>query len=170
MADIKKLLAGRKAIEDYREAHSKLHLGRVKADGTVVQPKNVSVKHAPLLKKMLSELKALGFNSIDEFMEANKQAVEADMVRCIRYEGECDNCDGQQRGCVQSCYEERTTGMGRTTVAPDLARDGMATRSYFADYYKSLPPRKKGRITPMIPNCSIQVHIIEDPKLDWDWK
>lgn len=168
MIDIEKLLAGRKAIEDYREAHSKLHLGRVKADGTIIPPENVSARHAPLLDKMLSRLKALGFNSIDEFMEANDKAVLEDMKRCVKHEGKCDLCPGRVRGCDTPCYEERTQG-GNVALVPSVER-GIPFLMRFKDYYATLPPRKKGRRVPLVPNCSITNVTIEDPSLDWEWR
>lgn len=63
MADKQKILAGRKAVDAYRIAHTKLYY-EPHAD--------IPKAHTPLLEKMLSALKKLGFNSLDEFFIASK--------------------------------------------------------------------------------------------------
>lgn len=165
MPEVKQILAGREAVDAYRKAHNKLHENVTGDSGSAVD-------HSRILDKMLSTLNALGFNSIDEFMTANMQAILADMATCIWHEGECDNCEGREevRGCEPKCYEQNTTGRGRTSVIPDIEAEGEATINYFMDYGKSLPPRRKGRISQMLPNCSIVDHLVEDPALDWDWR
>lgn len=148
------VIAGRKAVDDYRAAEQ---IGKAKD-----QPARLEV--------MLSQFREQGFYSIEEFFDANKQAIKDDMARCIVYEGKCDNCEGRERGCASTCYTKHTIGEGKAELEPDHQGDGISTISYFADYYKTLPPRKKGRITPMVPRCNIMTHIVEDPALDWEWQ
>jgi len=59
-----KILAGRKAVDDYRASHSMLYIGGYY--------KGVSEDHTPLLNVMLEEFKKQGFNSIQEFFDASE--------------------------------------------------------------------------------------------------
>lgn len=63
MADKQKVLAGRKAVDAYRIAHTKLYYKP--------QPANIPEAHTPLLNRMLDALRRLGFNSLDEFFNAS---------------------------------------------------------------------------------------------------
>lgn len=58
-----KILAGRKTVEAYRQAHRQLYL----------QPwhKGIPEEHTPLLNIMLGAFKGLGFNTIQEFFDAS---------------------------------------------------------------------------------------------------
>lgn len=63
--DKNKILAGRKAVDAYHEAHSALH----------AKPwhRGVPEEHTPLVNAMMTELKAQGFNSVAEFNAADKE-------------------------------------------------------------------------------------------------
>ncbi len=65
----KRVLAGRKAIEQYRAGHPQLYAGGYY--------KGIHDAHTPLLNTMKTELKEQGFNNLDEFFDAceglNKQ-------------------------------------------------------------------------------------------------
>lgn len=63
MVDEEKILAGREAVDAYRQAHTQLHS----------QPwhRGIPKEHTPLLNKLLIELKGLGFNSLDGFFSAS---------------------------------------------------------------------------------------------------
>lgn len=65
MADKKQILVGRKAIDAYRADHSLLH----------EKPyyRQVHDDHTPLLNKMVGALGKLGFNSLEEFFDTNKE-------------------------------------------------------------------------------------------------
>ncbi|MBA7473846.1 hypothetical protein ES707_09191 [subsurface metagenome] len=62
--DKAKILAGRKAVDAYRQAHSALH----------TQPcrKGIPEEHTPLLNIMVKAFKGLGFNTIQEFFDASE--------------------------------------------------------------------------------------------------
>jgi len=65
MADGKaNILKGRAAIDNYRAAHTKLH-----SHGWY---KGISEDHTPLLEKLKSDLKEVGFNSIEKFEKGTK--------------------------------------------------------------------------------------------------
>ena len=64
MAAKKKILAGREAVDAYREAHHQLHSKH--------RHKGIPEEHTPLLNIMLRAFKGLGFNAIQEFFEANE--------------------------------------------------------------------------------------------------
>lgn len=61
--DKKKILAGRKAVKQYRADHAQL-----KGFG-----KEIHDAHTPLLNTMLVELKKQGFNSLDKFFNASEE-------------------------------------------------------------------------------------------------
>lgn len=63
--DKQKILAGRKAVDAYRESHSKLH-------HTIIGEKIFPIDHTAIRKKLDSALKEQGFNSIQEFFDASR--------------------------------------------------------------------------------------------------
>ena len=65
----KKILAGRKAVDAYREAHSKLHAGG--------WYKGISEAHTPLLEKLVADLEAIGVTSAELDFEPRKTEVLA---------------------------------------------------------------------------------------------
>ena len=64
MVDKGKVLAGRVAVEAYREAHTRLY-----DEGW---HKGIPDEHTPLLNTMLTEFKKQGFNSLQEFFDASE--------------------------------------------------------------------------------------------------
>ena len=64
MVDTQKILAGRKAVDAYRTAHTKLY-----EHGW---HKGIPEEHTPLLNIMLGAFKGLGFNTIQEFFDASE--------------------------------------------------------------------------------------------------
>lgn len=64
MPDKEKILAGRKAVEAYRTAHTKLY--------NQGWHKGIPEEHTPLLNIMLGAFKGLGFNTIQEFFDASE--------------------------------------------------------------------------------------------------
>lgn len=58
-----KILAGRKAVDAYRTAHTKLYKKG--------WHKGIPEKHTPLLNIMVKALRGLGFNTIQEFFGAS---------------------------------------------------------------------------------------------------
>lgn len=59
-----KILAGRKAVDAYREAHRQLH--------SKPWHRGIPEEHTPLLNKQLAKFKKLGFNSLQEFFDASE--------------------------------------------------------------------------------------------------
>jgi hypothetical protein len=59
------ILAGRNAVDAYREAHHQLHL----------QPwhRGIPQEHTPLLDNLLADLKGRGFTLLDEFFDASEE-------------------------------------------------------------------------------------------------
>lgn len=64
MIDKEKILAGRKAVDEYREAHRILH--------SKPWHKGISEEHNPLLEKQMAEFKKQGFNTIQGFFDASE--------------------------------------------------------------------------------------------------
>lgn len=64
MIDKEKILAGRKAVDAYRTAHTALYK----------KPwhKGIPGEHTPLLNIMVKAFKGLGFNTIQEFFDASE--------------------------------------------------------------------------------------------------
>ena len=58
-----KILAGRKVVDAYRTAHTKLY--------EKGWHNGVPEEHTPLLNVMLEAVKGLGFNTIQEFFDAS---------------------------------------------------------------------------------------------------
>ncbi len=65
MPTTKQILLGRKAVDSYRTAHTQLHQ----------KPyyRGIHDDHTPLLNTMLADLKEQGFNSLQEFFDANTE-------------------------------------------------------------------------------------------------
>lgn len=64
MAEEAKILAGRKAVDAYRTAHSHLYDGG--------WHRGIPEEHTPLLNIMLGAFRGLGFNTIQEFFDASE--------------------------------------------------------------------------------------------------
>ncbi len=60
-----KILAGRKVVDAYREAHQQLH--------SELWYKGIPEEHTSLMNVMLKAFKGLGFNTIQEFFDASEQ-------------------------------------------------------------------------------------------------
>ena len=65
MLNKEKTLAGRKAVDAYRTAHTKLYKSG--------WHKGIPKGHSPLLNIMTKALKGLGFNTIQEFFDASER-------------------------------------------------------------------------------------------------
>lgn len=65
MPEKQKILAGRKAVEAYRTAHTKLY--------EKGQHKGIPEEHTPLLNIMLKAFKGLGFNTMQEFFDTSEE-------------------------------------------------------------------------------------------------
>jgi len=65
MPDKEKILAGRKAVEAYRTAHTKLY--------DKGWHKGIPEEHTPLLNIMLKAFKEQGFNSLREFFDTSEE-------------------------------------------------------------------------------------------------
>ena len=63
MLDKAKIISGRKVIQAYRTAHTNLYKNG--------WHKGVSEEHAPLLNVLTKAFKGLGFNTIQEFLNAS---------------------------------------------------------------------------------------------------
>jgi len=59
------ILAGRNAVDGYREAHRQLHIK--------LWHRGIPEEHTPLLDKLLVELKEPGFDSVDQFFDASEE-------------------------------------------------------------------------------------------------
>lgn len=62
--DREKILAGRKAVDAYRTAHTRLY-----SQGW---HRGIPEAHTPLLNIMLEAFKGLGFNTLQEFFDASE--------------------------------------------------------------------------------------------------
>lgn len=68
--DKEKILAGRKAVDEYHKAHDALY----------IKPwhRGIPEEHTPLVNAMLAELQKQGFNSVQEFQDADRAFREAE--------------------------------------------------------------------------------------------
>lgn len=177
MTETERVLAGRKAVDDYRAAHAELH-------HEVQEGEVLPIDHSQIMDTLLSELRALGFNSIDEFMEFSKKANVEVVKEVFVLEGKCDGCKGRPIGCADFCREEfvpleegdeenplgRKFDLTRAATFPKEGRGVFAAVKKFKEYYEPYHPAKKGMIYPMFPTCSINVKIIKDAKIDTYWE
>jgi hypothetical protein len=156
MIDIEKLLAGRQAVEYYRE-----HQGR--ADAT---------EHERLVQELISKLKALGFKSIDAFFEQNKNLVEQDIIACNRFEGECDGCPDREPGCktlsASCCAFRQKNKIDKLFIYKDIPP--IHQQKLWEETYPSkLAEALAGAKIALFPNCKITVQRVKEPTLDWYW-
>lgn len=105
VVDKEKILAGRKAVDTYREAHRQLH--------SKPWHRGIPAEHTPLLNTLVKELNNIGFNTIQEFFDASNEVNEA-TAKLYRREGECNRCGKCCEGCeyykgggVCAIYETR---------------------------------------------------------------
>lgn len=171
-----KILAGRKAIEDYGKAHNELH--------SVSWTPSVPDAHTPLLEKMLTALKGLGFNSLDEFYEANKEANSEALLTWAENEGNCDYCVGRQRVCVPTCYDKVSIPLSKTDAPTPTGKKDMIKEilprnrdvrlqaiSLWGDYYRGkMATASVGDTFPIFPGCSIFRRVKAKPEIDFLWR
>jgi len=160
--DIKKIVAGRKAVEEYREAHTKLY--EKKAD---------RYEHAPLAAQLVAKLADLGFQGIDGFFEANEQANIEALSEAVIKTKYCDGCPGKRKkACVAGCYnkamEERKGPAGVLERA--RARRLMNAKNYAPAHWAKHLPLKVGDEFSMYPDCNIMLKVVKEPEIDWQWR
>lgn len=93
--DREKILAGRKAVDAYREAHRQLYTGG--------WYKGISEDHTPLLEKLVADLEKIGFTSAEKEFEPKKTEIlarfwEASDLLNIQELGFKDREDFERRG------------------------------------------------------------------------
>lgn len=86
-----KILAGRKAVEAHRTAHTRLN--------SKPWHKGILKEHTPLLNIMLKDFKGLGFNTIQKFFGASRELNIQELEKTYARQGECNRC-GE---CCKSC-------------------------------------------------------------------
>lgn len=171
--DVERVLAGRKAIDEYHVAHAELHSEHPEG--------GVSEEHTPLLEKMLSALKEQGFESQDAFRDANGLVCGLEMLRCYKREGTCDGCKGRERGCYPDCIEKssyfdskskvfdiRKSDREKRTKIGQQVSDGTLTleklKSYGVEFFiwRNFPGNGP-------PNCSHKWVKVAEPRFDIYW-
>jgi hypothetical protein len=78
--DIEKILKGREIVDAYRAYTAK--------------PGAVDESH-----QLTGDIKALGFEKIQDFFDANEEACYIERTRCFELIGKCDACKGRVRAC-----------------------------------------------------------------------
>lgn len=155
MDDIQRLLAGRKLVDSYRlqQATTKGDLATMFAFG----------------------LNKLGFSSIGEFFDFNKEMNKAETKACIEIVGECDQCRGRQRVCtptvsIEACYRGRTVGATRALI-PDLDKniDSFMNLRKFWGNYQAESYVKVGGEGHIIPGCSVSYRRLRDANFNTQW-
>lgn len=91
-----KILEGRKVIDGYIKSHAELH--------SRDWGENTPIEHSKIERIMLSKLKELGFESLQDFYSANSDLCYAELKQCISVVGNCDVCQGREMGCIESCH------------------------------------------------------------------
>jgi len=157
---MKRILAGRKAVEEYREAHAKL-------DDTN------GLDHMPIHNELLSKLKELGFDSLQDFFAASQQANIEALSKAVIKVKYCDGCPGKEKKtCVAGCYDkamEERNGPAeelRKSRAKRLANAHRFTPEHWASHL----PLKVGDEFSMYPDCNILLRVIKEAEIDWMWR
>lgn len=143
------ILAGREAVDAYRQAHTLLH--------QKPHYRQIHEDHTPLLDKMVNALRKQGFNSLDEFFDANEEACVEEAQRCYRLIGSCDGCRGRERGCIENCYLNRTKPVGTKDERTPLI-GGFKDFFDWQGFENNVPPR-----------CSYRFEKIAEPTFDIYW-
>jgi hypothetical protein len=167
--NIAKLLLGRLAVEYYQ-------LHQAGAD-----PASVSDEQEKLVQKLISELKNLGWSSIQDFYDSNERACYSEHVRCFKivWEEWCDECLGRKRGCYPTCrkieidiwgkewngLESNFTFKRKKGLSADLDLLTLAEARSLCDLrfvWRNFPNNKA-------PNCSIKYDKVDEPRFDIYW-
>jgi hypothetical protein len=110
-----------------------------------------SANHTTLVAEFEAQLKAIGFESIADFYEQNRLACLAEVERCYQAVGECDCCEGRERGCLKDCFPNRSKAVNRVTF---LWQD-------FYDWKQFEGHSPEG--------CSMHFEKVEKPSFDIYW-
>lgn len=152
------ILAGRKAVDAYREAHAKLH--------NKPWHRGIPEEHTPLLDKLRANLKGLGFDSLDGFFDANDELNHQIMNECYRLEGICDGCLDREAGCEPACFQREKVwneALKRYILPPEVTTLEQVLEYYILKYGQ---PDSEGKV---IPNCKLRLKIVKQPRIDWRW-
>lgn len=141
--DKQKILAGRKAVQAYRTAHTKLY--------EKGQRKGIPEEHTPLLNIMLRAFKDLGFNTIREFFDANNVFIKEELAKVYQIVGECNHCGK----CCGGCRDYEGGGICRIyETRPQGCRDY---------------PTIQDLLTGVPEECSYSLKKIAEPDIDVRW-
>jgi len=165
--NVERLLAGRKLIDQYRQEQT-------------------GEKQPEAMEKLMAGLKELGFESIDEFREFNRQMIFADGLRCIETIGWCDYCAGRtdKPSCSRFdalCIASLETKGYHPTVdkggiyprgrTDEEARINISIALAFWDYrVEKYNNAKVGDVIPIMPGCAIKNIIVKQPLFPWYWR
>jgi len=153
------ILAGRQAVDAYRQAHSGIHQ----------KPwhKGISEEHTHILNELSGKLADLGFGSLEEFFEANK-ALNIQIIReCYREEGFCDGCArfGGERKCTEASWNTRAlppTAEHPYKHLPMPLSDYPEAALYWLDKIGDAPCQSDER-------GGHRLIKVEEPDIDWRW-
>lgn len=162
--DRDKILAGRKAVEEYRAAHVELH-----------EMESGVYDHESLIAQLIEKLKELGFNSIEEFAKASNQANLEVLASSIIRMNSCDQCPGKEAPCVATCWAQAHESKYNPDRVESEYEDGRAKRlmhsiHWWHDHWAPHLPLRLGDEFPMLPGCNIILKVIKEPELDWTYR
>lgn len=161
--DVTKLLLGRLAVEEYQSHQA------------IANPE----EQENLVQKLITELKNLGWDSIQDFFDYNTRAFYAEHVRCFKIDKWCDECVGRKRACYPSCrgldrtiWTEEEVGLDdsrsfrcRMALIADIEtlslvqiRDIYGFRFFWRYFPNNVPP-----------GCSMRLKKVDEPRFDMDW-
>lgn len=159
MAEIskQKILAGRKAVDAYRTAHTALH--------SKPWHRGIPEEHTPLLNIMLKAFKEFGFNTIQELFDASMELNIQTFKECYTLEGNCcHSCHGirpaesDNWGCLEDWYQRRMKETKNETLEPLITADEVRIA-----YLANPPPQH------LPPACTYKIVKIKEPDIDWEW-
>jgi len=161
--DKQKIIQGRKAVDAYRVSHIQLH--------SKPWHKGVSKEHATLQDALLAELNGLGFESLESFFTASRLLNQATLLSSLVQISECDRCIGKEREGACICYTLNMEELGKLPHVGGHGGHGFFGLIHlYPEHWKAHIPLKMGDTFSFFPGCNINIKVVKEPEIDWEWQ
>lgn len=156
--DVDKLLKGRLAIENYQSFQA-----TADPDGQEIAIQN-----------LISELKSLEFDSIQDFYDYNEYACYYERVRCFEKTEDCDECSGRLIACYPvtsgkvedinfcSYLRHEQTPIRKSILNDNLSLEELRKVKSKCFFWRQFPNEKP-------PGCSIVHRKVDELRFDIYW-
>ena len=161
MGDKENILSGRNVVDAYRASH--IRLPKEHALHTTL--------HTTLQDALTADLGKLGFESIESFFTANRLLNQATLISSIAQVSECDRCVGTEKEGSCFCYTFNMEEIGQPPhVGGHSGRGLLGLVNLWPKHWRPHIPLKMGDIFSFFPGCHINIKVIEEPEIDWEWQ